>query len=313
MTKIRLKYSVIVLLEEQHEDFAQLVQDLYDLFSSRGESFEILMVANGTGGFLRNILSKLNHCNDKLKAFELNTMTPQAVCLKAALKESAGEIILACGSYQQITYDSLIDCLNSMDDETDIISPWRQSRVDTLFNQFQSKVFNTVVSWVGRLDLHDLGCTVKVVRREVLQNTEFYGNMYQFLPILAHQKGYRTKEVKCEHYQQRGKTGFRNLSLLIPRMIDIFTLYFNTRFTRKPLRFFSAIGFLFLALGSLIVLSVFAQKFFFAHPIGGRPMLLLALLFIVLGVQAAGVGLLGEIIAFTHGRNNKQYSIEKII
>jgi hypothetical protein len=304
---------VIVLLEEQHEDFAQLVQNLYDLFSSRGESFEILIVANGTGGFLRSILSQLNHCNDKLKAFELNTMMPQAVCLKAALKESTGEIILACGSYQQITYDSIIDCLNSMDDETDIISPWRQSRVDTLFNQFQSKIFNTIVSRIARFDLHDLGCTVKVVRREVFENTEFYGNMYQFLPILAHHKGYKIKEVKCDHYQQRGKIGFRNLSLLIPRLLDIFTLYFNTRFTRKPLRFFSALGLLFLALGLLIVLSVFVQKFFFAHPIGGRPILLLALLFIVLGVQAASVGLLGEIIAFTHGRHRKEYTIERKI
>ena len=137
--------------------------------------------------------------------------------------------------------------------------------------------------------------------------------MYQFLPILAERKGFKTKEVKCVHVQQRGKTGFSNLSLLIPRLIDIFTLYFNTRFKRKPLRFFSAIGLLFFVCGALVVSWVFAQKVFLGYPIGSRPILLLALLFMSLGIQAAGVGLLGEIIAFTHGRQNKEYTIERII
>jgi len=137
--------------------------------------------------------------------------------------------------------------------------------------------------------------------------------MYRFLPIVAVRKGFKTKEVKCEHYQERGKTGFYGFSEYVTRLIDIFTLYFNTRFTRKPLRFFSSIGLGFLLIGLLITSSIFAQKFFMGLPIGDRPILLLAIFFIVLGIQAASVGLLGEIIAFTQGRHKKEYTIEKEI
>ena len=308
-----MKYSVIVLLEESSEDFSQFIQTLYEIFSSTHESFEILLMANGTEGFLKTELKSLQDCNDRLKAFALNKKIPQAVCLKAGLRESSGEIIVVCGPYQQITSDSFIELLDSMDDETDIISPWRQHRVDPSLNQFQSRVFNALLRRIVKSDLHDLSCTVKIFRREVIEDTALYGNMYRFLPILAAQKGFKNKEIKCDHYQKRGKTGFYGMSEYLIRLIDICTLYFNTRFTRKPLRFFSALGAIFLAFGFLITCYVFAQKIFMSYPVGGRPVLLLAILFMVLGVQAASVGLLGEIIAFAHGRQREEYTIEKTI
>jgi hypothetical protein len=308
-----MKYSVIVLLEEAHEDFPQFIRNLHGVFSNRHVPFEIIIMANGTGGFLRDRLIELQGFNHKIKAFEFDRKTTQAVCLKAGLRESRGEIIVVCGSYQQIGDNSLAQLLDSLDGETDIVSPWRQRRIDPSFNQFQSKVFNTLVRKMVKSDLHDLSCTVKIFRRGVLEKTEIYGNMYRFLPILAAQNGFKTKEVKCGHYQERGKTGFYGLSDYITRLIDIFTLYFNTRFVRKPLRFFSSIGLGFLLIGLLIMSYVFVQKFFMGYPMGDRPILLLAIFFIVLGVQTASVGLLGEIVAFTHGRKKKEYAIEKTI
>jgi intracellular sulfur oxidation DsrE/DsrF family protein len=313
MSKNTVKYSVIVLLDEQHEDFAQFVQNLFDLFSNREEIFEILIVANGTGGFLRNTLRQFKNYNEKVKAFELNTQVPQAVCLKAALKESNGKIIVLCGPYQQLSNSAHALLLDSLDAKTDILSAWRQKRVDPYLNQLQSRVFNTLVGWITGSDLHDLNCTVRILRREVIEETELYGNMYRFLPILAEKKGFKTREVKCEHYQERGKTGFYSLSSYITRLIDIFTLYFNTRFTRKPLRLFGSIGLGFFLVGLSITSYIFLQRIFTGHPMGGSSILLLAIFFMVLGVQAASVGLLGEIIAFTHGRQRKEYTVEKVI
>lgn len=308
-----MTYSIILLLEEKHEDFSNFVRNLYALFSTRDESFEILIIANGTGGFLRNELAKLQSYNGRLKAFELKAKSPQAVCLKAGIRESTGDIIIVCGSYQQIHNEALIQLLDELDDETDIISPCRQNRVDPPFNQLQSKIFNAFVRWITRSDFHDLNCSVKVFRRKVIEETQLYGNMYRFLPVLAEQKGFKIKEIKCEHYQESGQTGFYPLSSYLTRTIDILTLYFNTRFTRKPLRFFSCIGMTFLVAGLLTASYVFGQKILLNYPIGGRPILLLAMLFMVLGVQAASVGLLGEIIAFTHGRQKKEYTTEKTL
>jgi glycosyltransferase involved in cell wall biosynthesis len=308
-----MKYSIIVLLEEKHEDFPQFIRNLHEVFSTREVSFEILIMANGIGSFLRNRLTELQGFNHRMKAFEFNAPTTQAVCLKAGLKESSGEIVVVCGSYQQITNDSLIQLLESLEDGTDIINPWRQHRLDPWFNRFQSEVFNYLVRKITKSNLHDLSCTVKVFRREILERTDMYGNMYRFLPIVAARKGFKTKEVRCEHYQERGKTGFYGLSAYVTRLIDIFTLYFNTRFTRKPLRFFSSIGLCFLLVGFFITIYVFVQKFFMSFPIGDRPILLAAIFFMVLGVQAASIGLLGEVIAFTHGRQKKEYMVEKKI
>jgi hypothetical protein len=185
--------------------------------------------------------------------------------------------------------------------------------VDPAINQLQSRLFNTIVKKVVGTSLHDLSCTVKIFRRQVLEETRLYGNMYRFLPIVAARRGFRYKEIPCEHLEERGKTGLYGISLYLERIIDILTLYFNTRFARKPLRFFSNIGAFFFAAGALPVLYVLAEKIFQSQPLGKRPGLLLAIFFMVLGAQSASVGLLGEIIAFTQGRKRKEYTVEKEI
>jgi hypothetical protein len=312
-----MKYSVIVLLEreEVHEGSVDFIQNLKELFLNRQEPFEILIIANGIGSFWSKKLDQLLSRNNRTKAIQFGTKTTQAVCLKAAVGASRGEIIAVCGSYRQISDDSLVKMLDSLDSELDIITPWRQHRVDTPLNQFESKLFNVLVTKLTATNFHDLSCTVKIFRREVVEETDIYGNMYRFLPILAEKKGFKTKEIKCDHYQQRGvgKSGFYSLSHYFNTFIDILTLYFNTRFSRKPLRFFSAIGLIFLIGGLLITAYIFAERFFLGYPIGSRSSLLLAIVLMVLGVQAASVGLLGEIIAFAHGRHRKEYTIEKII
>ena len=260
-----MKYSIIVLLEleEMHEGSVQFIQNLKELFSNRQEPFEILVIANGIGEFLKNELMALLNRHDKVKAIEFNAKTTQAVCLKSALVETRGDIVVVCGSYQQITDDSLLKLLDNIDNETDIVSPWRQHRVDSALNQFQSKIFNALVRKLTASNYHDTSCTVKVFRREVLESVEIYGNMYRFLPILSDQKGFKTKEIKCEHYQQHGKSTYYGLAHYINIFIDIFTLYFNTWFTKKPLRFFSAIGVVLIFHGAVHCFICFRTKVFF--------------------------------------------------
>lgn len=309
-----MKYSIIVLLDQVNEDFSEFIETLFNLFVSKQEPFEILIAANGTDGFLTKVMKEnAIFSNREIRAFALSSKTSQATCLKALFKESSGEIIIVNGPYQQITLDSFRQLLGSLDSQTDIISCWRQKRVDPFFNQLQSNLFNALVRKITKTSLNDLNCTVRVMRRRVIEETEFYGDMYRFLPIFAERKGLKCKEIKCEHFQERGKTGFYSLSEYINRILDIFTLYFNTRFTRKPLRFFSIIGAIFLMIGILMTLYVFGDKLIFGNPIGNRFLLISGIVFMIFGVQAASVGLLGEIIVFTHGRHKKEYVIEKII
>jgi hypothetical protein len=305
--------SIIILLEDPYPDFAEYISKLDKMFSSSGKSYETLVIANGTGEFLRSQLDLLTKANQKTQVFEFGARTTQAICLKAILKRSIGDQFFICGGYQQLTDTSMLGLLDSLDENTDVISPWRKKRVDPVFNQLQSKVFNWLVRRLIPTSLHDFNCTVKVVSRPVLEETELYGNMFRFLPILASGKGFRVKEQPVEHYQERGKIGIYNLSDYFSRLFDIFTLFFNTSFSRKPLRFFSGVGFIFLISGFLGLLISFVQRFLFDVPIGNRPVLFLSLLMSIVGVLIASAGLLGEIIAFTNGRHKKEYTIEKII
>lgn len=305
-----MKYSLIILVEQWYEDTADYIMDLYGIFGNLNESFEILIVANGTGRKLRKDIKTLTLPKEKLKAFEFNTKISQAVCLKAMLKESRGEILVVTEAYQQIARASFENLLASLDDQSDILCPWRQNRVDARFNQLQSSLFNRLIALASGSRMHDLSCTVKVFRREVLEDIALYGSMFRFLPLLALRKGYRTTEIPCEHYQQKSKNGIRKFALYFNALIDIVNLYFNTFFSRKPLRFFSLIGVGFLLAGILMMIVVLVQKSLFGQPIGGRPTLLLSIFIMVMGSQVACVGLLGEIIAFVQGRHSKEYSVE---
>jgi hypothetical protein len=310
----RIKYSVVFLLEEPHRDFRQFVKNMHAILSTRDDSFEMLILANGTGRFLRNTLEKFKDSKLDLKAYEFYLKTTQAVCLRSGIRESRGEFIVVCGSYQQIANESFKNLLDSLDDKTDIINPWRYHRVDSRFRQLRSYIFNALVRMITKSNLHDLNCTIKVARREVFEGIKLYGNMYRYLPILASQKGFTTKEVRCDHYQERGgKQGLSNLREYLARVVDMLTIYFNIRFVRKPLRFFSTIGMIFLLLGIFLSGFIFFERFTMGALTGNRPILLLAIFLMVMGVQIAGVGLLGEIVVFTHGRNKKDYTIEKVI
>jgi len=301
------------MLEKRHADTLEMIQGLYDLFVHRNEAFEVIVINNGADTRLAQELTPIFQDRSRFKYFDLFTRTTEAVCLKVGLKESCGNIIIVYGSYQQITNSALIEILESMDDDVDIVSLWRQHRKDNWFNQIQSKVYNQLINAVTKSNIHDLGCKVKVFRREVIEQVDIYGDMYQYISILADTKGFKTKEIKCDHFKDHGKAGLYGVSMYFNRLLEILTLCFNTRFTRKPLRFFSFIGFIFFFIGLIISSFVVIQKMIFNYPIGSRPALLLSIFFIVLGAQAASVGLLGEIIAFTHGRHKKEYTIEKII
>lgn len=313
----KIYYSVLVILEEKIKEkivgFSDYIENLYDMFLSREKSFEILIIANGAEGLLRNELHHVEKCRTQLRTFALSKKVPQAVCLTLGFKETAGDIIVVCGPYQQLTNDSFIGMLDAFTDDIDILTPCRENRHDPRFNQLQSRVFNRIVRFITKSDVHDLSCNVKMFRRFVLEDIKLYGNMYLFLPILAERKGYKNKEIQCANYQAIGRTGFYTLSEYFTRMIDIFTLYFNTRFAKKPLRFFSAVGALFILISVLIIFHLCFQKFFLGYGIGNRPALLISVIFMVFGVQAASVGLLGEIIVFIQGRHMKGYNIERYV
>ena len=206
----------------------------------------------------------------------------------------------------------LADMLAEIDNGADFVAPWRHPRVDPLLNQLQSVLFNLVIRTIIGMRFHDLNCYFRAIRREVLEDVVIYGDMYRFLPVIAFRRGYRVVEVKVRHLQEWGRAGFFGLGVYIRRVLDILAVMFLTKFTLKPLRFFGTLGGLVTLCGAALAAFLAFERVVYDKGVTGNPVLLIAVLLLVLGVQIIGFGLVGEIIIYSQARNLKEYRIERI-
>jgi hypothetical protein len=210
---------------------------------------------------------------------------------------------------------SLAALFERADDGADFVTSWRSPRVDAWLNRLQSSVFNAFLRRLVGTRFHDVNCTLRLMRREVLEQMTIYGTMYRYLPAIAHHRGFRVDEVRVRHVAEvAGGVGWHGPGVYLRRALDILGVVFLTKFTHKPLRFFGALGGLSM-LGGGIMASVQIVLWFYVDDMQGlyqRPMFLLGVLAFVLGVQIVGFGLVGEIVIFTQARNVREYRIEQI-
>lgn len=308
-----MKYSVVFLVEEEDEAFANFFDVIYRLFEGRHYEFEVVVVANGTENFVKGQLNSVRGGIRGVKLIAFPKKVPQSVCLISALNQCTGGLIVSLGPFQELSFPSYERLIHAMTDEVDVVVPYRRVRKDALLNRVHSRALNRAVRWVLGVNVHDIGCHAKVYRREVLEALELYGNMYRYFPALAVQKGFHVKEIECDQLEKEWKTEFYNLRLYLDRSIEILNLFFSTKFSKKPLRFFNLVGAGFILLGVLALLYVGFERIALDVPIGARPLLIIGMIGLVGGAQLASFGLLGEIISFVHGRSRREYTIEKII
>ena len=177
----------------------------------------------------------------------------------------------------------------------------------------QSSLFHGIVRRLTNTKFHDLSCGFKAMRRRVARELKLYGGMHRFIPVLALNRGFTVREVPMTQRSEDRQTRFHGAAAYLGRLLDILTIFFLMKFTRTPLRFFGLLGVGLFSGGFLIDLLVAAQKIFLHMEISDRPALLLGVLLMVLGMQTLSLGLLGEIIIFTHARNIREYQVAEII
>ena len=163
------------------------------------------------------------------------------------------------------------------------------------------------------LKFHDLGCGARAFDRRVLEEIQLYGDQHRFLAVLADRQGFRVREVDVQQSPKDRYTGVYEPREYTRSLLDIFTVFFLVRFTKKPLRFFGMVGVTTFVVGALLVAWLVIERLFFGQPLAERPALLLSSLLVVLGLQLFALGLLGELIIFTHARAIKDYQVERVI
>jgi hypothetical protein len=149
--------------------------------------------------------------------------------------------------------------------------------------------------------------------RQVASELNLYGSMHRFIPLLAHHRGFAVREIAVAQRRENRGTRFHGAGAYLGRLLDVLTVFFLTKFARRPLRFFGLLGAGMLSLGVLLGLVVVVEKVFFATGLSDRALLLLAVLLVVLGVQTLSLGLVGEILIFIHARNVREYHVAEVI
>jgi len=312
-TGLELDVTVVVPVQSALAEVREVAEALGAELTRENRSYEILFVFDGVGGRAWEEVQKLRHeIPNKIRTIHFKNPFGESVCLSAAVEKARGRYLVTSPQYVQVDPVELRTMLAELDRGADFVTPWRAPRVDPWTNRLQSAAFNLVIRQIIRMDFHDLNCYFRAIRREVLEDVVVYGDMYRYLPVIAYRQGYRVVEVKVRHLKEWGGTGVFGLGIYTRRFLDILAVTFLTRFTLKPLRFFGTIGGVFGLCGLAICAHMTIQKFWFDEAISGRPLLLLGVLMIVLGVQVLGFGLVGEIIIFSQARNLKEYRIERI-
>src|SRR3546814_472095 len=198
-------------------------------------------------------------------------------------------------------------------DDTDMVVARREPRHDSKLKAIQTDAFHAILRLLVNCPFHDLGCTVRVFRRHVLQEIVLYGDQHRFLPLLAERYGFKVREVNAAQAREGLQRKIHPPGAYIRRLLDILAIYFLVKFTQKPLRFFGLVGVGVLSLGVLETLYVLFERFAFDKALADRPALILGTLMVVLGIQLVAVGLIGELIIFFNSSEIKHYKIDKII
>jgi len=311
--ELELDVTVVVPVSSAQAEVREVVEALGNELALENRSWEVVFVFDGVAGRAWEEVQKLRRdYPGRVRSISFKNPFGESVCLSAAVERARGRYLVTSPQYVQIDPVELRPMLAALDEGADFVTPWRNPRVDPWPNRLQSAAFNLVIRQIIRMEFHDLNCYFRAIRREVLEDVAVYGDMYRYLPVIAYRQGYRVVEIQVRHLKEWGGTGFFGVGIYSRRFLDILAVMFLTKFTLKPLRFFGTIGGTFSLIGIAICLYLTIQKLGFGTGVAGRPLLLLGVLLVVLGVQILGFGLVGEIIIFTQARNLKEYRIESV-
>lgn len=306
------KLSVIVPVCERAESALEVFVEYRQHLAELAEDVEYIYVISDEHKAIAQQLNEERVSGVSLTVLMLNRNYGEATALQAGFEHSSGDYILKLPPYRQVEAESLYKLFDAID-ECDLVLAKRSPRFDGKANQSQSNLFNGLLNKLSGHHFSDMGCAVRLIRREVLDEVHLYGNQHRFIPLLAHQLGFRCCEVALPQAMDDTFTRFYRPQHYLSRFLDLVTIIFLTQFNRKPLRFFGLFGSASILLGATGLIYLAYERLILDVALADRPVLVLFALFFVLGIQLLGVGLVGETVIFTQSRSSKEYRIKEIV
>ena len=308
--------SVVIPIYNEEENIKDLHAKLTNVLPSITENYEIIFVDDGSTDNSFNILKEINTEDKKVKAIKFRRNFGQSAAISAGFDYSKGDVIITMDGDLQNDPEDIPLLFKKINEGYDIVSGWRVDRKDPFFTKkLPSKLSNWLASKLTGVKLHDFGCTLKAFRREVIENINLYGEMHRYIPALASWMGISITEVKVRHHPRQHGTSKYGITRLMRGMLDLITVKFLLSYSTRPLQLFGIPGILSFFVGFVIGVYLTIERLFYGMSLADRPLLLLAVLLIFLGVQFITMGLLGEIITRTYYevQGKPIYAVNEII
>jgi glycosyltransferase involved in cell wall biosynthesis len=288
--------SVVVPLFNEAEGLPLLVEQLLAVLRPLGQSFELVLVDDGSRDETAAVLERLSGQVPELVAVLLRRNYGQSAAMAAGFDASRGEVIVTLDGDLQNDPTDIPLLLERLAEGYDLVSGWRHQRQDAAVSRLlPSRIANRLIARVTGVRLHDYGCSLKAYRREVVDDLNLYGELHRFLPALAFIEGARITEVKVNHHPRRFGTSNYGIDRTFRVLMDLLTVWFMKRFLTRPMHVFGFGGLVGMGLGLLVSLWLVVEKLVFGVDIGDRPLLLLAAISFLAGIQLFGFGLLAEL------------------
>jgi glycosyltransferase involved in cell wall biosynthesis len=304
--------SVIVPVCARNGDVLRLYEGYKAGLDSLGKPCEFIFVLDGDRAEAAADLQQLLTRGENLVVMRLTRAFGEASALMAGFQRARGSTIVTLPAYHQIEGSDVTKLIGALD-RADLAIACRTPRRGSRFEAMRRAGFHKMIASVTGQRYRDLGCGARAMKRRVAEEIALYGDQHRFLPLLAHRLGFRVAEIEVRQSKRDWyDRGYRSREY-VHRVLDIFTVFFLVRFTKKPLRFFGMLGASTFMAGVLLTSWLVIERLFLDRALADRPALLLSSLLVVLGMQVFALGLLGELIIFTHARDIKDYQIDKVI
>lgn len=310
--------SVVIPLYNEVETIPELGERLQVALDRLGRSWEVVIVDDGSSDGSFEALKALHEADDRFTVIRFRRNFGQTPAFAAGFDAARGEVVITMDADLQNDPDDIGLLLDEMErGDYDIVSGWRQDRKEPLLRRIPSKAGNRVMRMLTGVELRDTGCSLKAYRSDVVKNIRLYGNLHRFIPAVANQYGVTIGQVPVrDNERAHGTSKYGTGIARAPRvLLDLLALYFLQNYGTRPIHIFGGLGILSGALGLLIALYLTYVKLFLGQDIGDRPLLLLSILLIIIGVQFLSMGFLGEMLvrSYHESQDKPIYTVRDVL
>jgi len=307
--------SVVVPIYNERESIGKLYEKLEKILPGLNLKYEVLLIDDGSMDDTYSQLLKIHRKNKLFKIIRFRKNFGQTAAMNAGFDYANGKVIITLDADLQNDPRDIPVLLRKLNEGYDIVSGWRKNRKDKAIRRFPSTVANKIISKLTGVHLHDYGCTLKAYRKEVIDNINLYGEMHRYIPAIASWMGVRVAEVPVIHHGRKyGKSKY-GISRTIKVILDIITVKFLLSYSQSPIQVFGLLGLFSAAAGFFITAYLIVMRIFFNQSLSNRPLFILSIFMVFIGIQLITMGLLAEVLmrVYHEVQNKSIYVIRDII